>query len=261
MTAHSLDNLWSLPQGILARFELGTRLDAKPLALIDEVVALRRCALYRKAFKGIAVSYPAELLKFDALATWIRREQVTVDVANACELDRAIAAGIAAMHIVMHPQGRAAAPIRRAVNAGSARFVVDASSQLAILADSADRIQPVVVDATDRAGDTLASEVLTRRGLELIGLHCSLDDPDDAIGAVKLREMVEEMARIRRDHGVLLTRISLAGMDVGEHCLELRILRRVAEAIGEVVGEACARHRYPRPALTVSPSRAALLPA
>ena len=237
------------------------RLDAKPLALIDETVALRRCALYRKGFKGIAVGYPAELLEFDALAAWIRREQVTVDVTNAGELDRALAAGIDPMHIVMHPQGRAAAPIRRAVNAGAARFVVGSSRQIAILADSADRIQRVVVDATDHAGDTLASEVLAHRGLELIGLHCRLDDPDDPIGAVKLREMIAEMARIRRDHAVLLTRISLAGMDVGEHCLEPRILRRVAEAMGEVVGEACARHRYPRPALTVSPSRVALLPA
>ncbi|MCW2564047.1 MAG: diaminopimelate decarboxylase [Mycobacterium sp.] len=71
MTVHSLDSLWSLPQDILARLELGTALDAKPLTLIDETVALRRCALYRKAFKGIAVSYPAELLEFDALAMWI----------------------------------------------------------------------------------------------------------------------------------------------------------------------------------------------
>ena len=60
MTAHSLDNLWSLPEEILARFELGVRLDAKPFALIDEAIALRRCALYRKAFKGIAISYPAD---------------------------------------------------------------------------------------------------------------------------------------------------------------------------------------------------------
>ena len=261
MTAHPLDSLWSLPHDILARFELGAALDAKPLALIDEIVALRRCALYRKAFKGIAVGYPAELLKFDALAAWIRREEVTVDVANTGELDRAIAAGIDAMHIVMHPQGRTAAPIRRAVNAAAARYVVDARSQIAILADSADRIQRVVVDATDHGGETLATEVLTRPGLELIGLHCRLDDPDDAIGAVKLREMIGQMAQIRRHHGVLLTRISLAGMDVGDHCLELRILRRVAAAIGEVVGEACAHHRYPRPALTVSPSRSALLPA
>ena len=261
MTAHSLDSLWSLPHDILARFELGARLDAKPLALIDEAVALRRCALYRKAFKGIAVSYPATLLELDALAAWIRREQVTVDVTNAGELNRAIAARIDPMHIVMHPQGRALTPIRGAVNAGAARFVVSSCRQIAILGDRTDRIQRVVVDATDHAGDTLASEVLAHRGLELIGLHCRLDDPDDAIGAIKLREMIEEMARIRRDHAVLLTRISLSGMDVGEHGLELGILRRVAEAIGEVVGEACARHRYPRPALTVSPSRVALLPA
>ena len=261
MTAHSLDSLWSLPQEILARFELGTRLDAKPLTVIDEIVALRRCALYRNAFRGIAVSYPAELLEFDAMAAWIRRERVTVDVGKAGELDRAIAAGIDPMQIVIHPAGRAAPPIRRAVNAEAARFVVDADSQIAILADSADRIQRVIVDATDHGGDTLAAEVVTRRGLELIGLHCRLDDPDDVIGAVKLREMIGEMARIRRHHGVLLTRISLAGMNVGDNCLELRILRRVAEAIGEVVGEACERYRYPRPALTVSPSRCALLPA
>ena len=261
MTAHSLDSLWSLPQDILARLEHGAGFDAKPLALIDDTVALRRCALYRKAFKGIAVSYPAGFLKFDTLATWIRRERVTVDVANAGELDGALAAGIDPVHIVMHPQGRAVAPIRSAVNAEAARFVVGASQQIAILADSADRIQRVVVDATDHAWDALVSEVLTHRGLDLIGLHCRLDDPDDAIGAVKLREMIGAMSRIRSDHSVLLTRISLAGMDVGEHCLEPRILRRVAEAIGELVGEACARHRYPRPALTVSPSRVALLPA
>ena len=67
--------------------------------------------------------------------------RLTVDVANADELDRAIAAGIDPMHIVMHPQGRAAAPIRRAVNAGAARFVVGSSPQIEIIADSADRIQ------------------------------------------------------------------------------------------------------------------------
>jgi len=232
MTAHSLDNLWSLPADILARFEHGAGLDAKPPALVDETVALRRCALYRKAFKGIAVSYPAVLLEFDALAAWIRRERVTVDVTTARELDRAIAAGMDPMRIVMHPQGRAAAPIRSAVNAGAAWFVVDSSRQIATLADSADRIRRVVVDATDSSAGGLASEVLVHRGLDLIGLHCRLDDPDDAIGAVKLREMIEEMARIRRNHAVLLTRISLSGMDVGEHCLELRILRRVAD-LGE----------------------------
>ena len=221
--------------------------------------AVVRCTATRSRARRSATR--PRLLGFDALAAWIRRHGVTVDVTTADELDRAMAAGIDPMRIVMHPGDEAAASIRRGVNAGAARFVVGSSRQIAIMADSADRIQRVVVDATDHAGGALASEVLTHPELDLIGLHCNLDDPDDAIGAVKLRQMVAEMSRIRREHNVLLTRVSLAGMDVGEHWLEPRILRRVAEAIGEVIGDACARHRYPRPALTVSPSRAALLPA
>ncbi len=259
MTAYSLDHIWSLPADIAARFERGLRPDAKSLALVDETVALRRCALYRNAFKGIAVSFPAALLEFDALTAWIRRHRVTVDVTTAGELDRALASGIAPMRIVMHP-GSGAAPIRHAVKAEAARFVVSSSQQIAILADSANRIQRVVIDATDDAAGTLASGALAHRGLDLIGLHCRLDDPDDPIGAIKLRRLIAEMSWIRREHAILLTRISLAGLDVGEHCLEPRILRRVAEAIGEVIGDACARHRYPRPALTLAPRRSALLP-
>ena len=111
------------------------------------------------------------------------------------------------------------------------------------------------------AADTLVSEVLAHRGLDLVGLHCRLDDPDDGIGAVKLRQMIAEMWRIRREHGILLTRISLAGLDIGEWGLVPRILRRVAEATDEVIGETCAQRRYPRPALTVAPRHSALLPS
>jgi hypothetical protein len=102
MTAHSLDNLWSLPAGILTRFEHGTRFDAKRLALVDETVALRRCALYRDGFKDAAVSYPGAFLGFDALAAWIRRDRVTVDVSTAGRLDRAVAAGSDPKRIVIH---------------------------------------------------------------------------------------------------------------------------------------------------------------
>jgi diaminopimelate decarboxylase len=261
MTAHSLDNVWSLPADILARFEHGVGLDAKRLALIDETVALRRCALYRKAFKGIAVSYPAALLEFDAVAAWIRRHGVTVDVTSADELGRAVAAGIEPTHIVMYPEDGVGASIRRGVNSGAARFVLGSSLQITMLADSTERVQRVVVDASDLAGGALASEVLTHPELDLIGLHCNLEDSDDMIGAVKLRQILAEMARIRHEEGVLLTRISLAGLDVGERLFEPRILRRVAEALGEVVGDACTQYRYPRPALTVSPSPIIWMPA
>ncbi|MET0167575.1 MAG: hypothetical protein ABW318_21580 [Vicinamibacterales bacterium] len=260
MTAHSLDHERSLPTDILARFDRGPGLEEQSLALVDETVALRRCALYRNAFKGTAVSYPAELLGCDVLAAWIRRQGVTVDVTTAAELERATAHGIDPMHIVVHPHGRAVATIRHAVNAGVGRFVVDSSHQIGFLDSSADQIQRVVIDATDGDVGTLAQEAVAHRALHLIGLHCRLE-ADDAIGAVQLRRLIAEMASFRRDHGVLLTRISLAGLDVGERCLDPRILRRIAEAIGEVVGDACAQYRFPRPALTLSPSRHALLPA
>ena len=195
MTAHSLDHQWSLPADILARFETGARLDEQPLALVDETVALRRCALYRNAFKGTAVSYPAELLGFDALAAWIRRHGVTVDVTTVAELDRAMARGIDPMHIVMHPHGRAVAPIRHAVNAGVGKV----RRRL----ESSDR-----VPGRQRRPDPASRHRCNRRRrgrlggrrswrtvrLDLIGLHCRLG-ADDAIGAVKLRRLVAEMVR------------------------------------------------------------------
>jgi Pyridoxal-dependent decarboxylase, pyridoxal binding domain len=261
MIALPLDHIRSLPKDLAVRLERGGRADAKSLALVDETVALRRCALYRDAFKGTAVSYPAAFLEFHALTEWIRSHRVTVDVATAAELDRAVAAGIDPLRIVLHPGNGGAAAIRRAVDAGAARFVVSSRQQVAVLADSAARIQRVVIDPTDDAAGSLVSAVLAHRGLDLVGLQSRLDDPDDGIGLDKLRRLIAEMAWIRREHAILLTRASVAGLDVGGWAHQPRVLRRVADAIGKVIGDACARHRYPRPALTLAPRRSALLPS
>jgi hypothetical protein len=140
------------------------------------------------------------------------------------------------------------------------RFVVRSWQQIAIIANCAEQTQRVVVDVTTDSATALASEVLAHRQLDLIGLHCTSGD-SDAIGAVRQRGMIAEMARMRRAHGILLSRVSLAGVDVGERWLEPRVLRKVGQAIDEVIGDECARYRYPRPALTLSPAPAALLPA
>jgi hypothetical protein len=118
MTAHSLDRLWSLPTYVAARFELSARGDTKSRVLVDETVALRRCALFRNAFRGTAVSVPADLSGFEAVAEWARRQRVTVDVTTADELDRAILAGTSPRRVVMHLANGTSAPIRRATNAG-----------------------------------------------------------------------------------------------------------------------------------------------
>jgi hypothetical protein len=99
--------------------------------------------------------------------------------------------------------------------------------------------------------------VLAHKELDLVGLHCRLDT-GDVVGALTLSRAIGEMSWIRRRYGVLVTQISLADLDVGQHC-ERWILRRVYGAISEVINDACARHRFPRPAFTLAPSRGALL--
>ena len=124
---------------------------------LDGTIALRRCALQRSVFKGSAVSFPAEVLRFDAVADWIRRHGVTVDVTRAEELDRVLRAGIAASHVVMHCAGGGADPIQHAVVAGVRRFIVDSSEHLAVLEGSfAKKPHPVMVDAS--SFDRLAGE-------------------------------------------------------------------------------------------------------
>ena len=103
---------------------------------LDGTVALRRCALQCSVFKGSAVSFPAELLRFDAVADWIRRHGVTVDVTRTEELDRVLRAGVAASHVVMQSAGGGADPVHHAVVAGVGRFIVDSSEHIAVLKGS-----------------------------------------------------------------------------------------------------------------------------
>jgi hypothetical protein len=258
MTAHSVDRGWPLRSNPYTRSDHAAGLKAKSAALIDETQVLRRCAQYRDAFSGTAISCPAAFLGFDAVAAWICRHRVTVDVSTNAELDWAAAAGILPAQIVVHAQDASARATCRAANARAARFVVGSSEQIEALADATDERTQVVIDSTDDAVGGLASEVLAHRQLELIGMHCRLS-ADDTIGSLSLRRTIAEMAWVRRRYGVLLTRVSVADLDVGDRC-EPWIIGRIAEAIHEVIGDACARHRYPRPALTVAPSRLALLP-
>ena len=248
MTAFSVDDRSSL-------IDIGARFDHA--ARVNETVALRRCALYRRAFRGTAVAYPADVLRLGAVAKWMRREGATVDVTSADELDRATVAGIPASRLVMHCTDANPDPIRCALDAGAARFVVGAPRQIAALAESTRREQ-VVVDVASPEANALTSEVLAHDRLDLIGLHCRLDDGDDAAHVVQT--LIVQMSRLSSDHGIVLSRISLADFD-RDACGDLRALRRVAEAITDAVEDACAHCRYPRPAFTLSPTRASLLPA
>ena len=62
---------------------------------------------------------------------------------------RAISAGVHPVRVVMHRDDATASPIRRSVNIGVGRFVVNSPSQVALLVSCAERSQRVVVDEAD----------------------------------------------------------------------------------------------------------------
>jgi diaminopimelate decarboxylase len=216
--------------------------------------------MYRNAFRGTAVAYPADALRLDAVAAWIRREGVTVDVTDVDGLDWAVLAGIGPSHIVMHGVDDASGSI--AVDYGVGRFIVSTVEQVAVLGSRfGGGPRSVLVEATDGCLDELVSAVTADRRLELVGLHCRADGVDLVEFAQIIVEMIGEVARILRDHAVLLPRLSLGDVDVIDYGVEPRSMRRVAELIDAVVEQGCIRFRYPRPGLTLSPSRTTLLPA
>jgi hypothetical protein len=264
MTAQHSRGIRALPGEAVARLHVGLtpRPVVEPLdPRLDVTIALRRCAVYRKALRGAAISYPAGILWMGPVASWVKRHGVSVDVATVDELDRAVAEGISPPRMVMHCADATARPIRLAVNAGVGRFVVHSGQQVALLASSAQRPQRVLVDVTTQSGDVLAAEVMSRQRLDLIGLHCRLGGADRATALDSVREMVAQMSWIRWKYGVILTRVSLAEFHATELGCDRSYLRGVSEDLDEAIDDACARCRYPRPALVLATTRSALSPA
>ena len=221
---------------------------------LNGAIALRRCAMYRKVFRGMAIGYPAAAIRFDPMVGWLRREGVTVDVTSVDELDWAVIAGIHPSHIVMHGLDEAAGLIALGVG----RVIVDSAEQMAMLRSCATGPQAVLVDVTDACLDR---PLMVDRRVTFHGLHYRADGADIAGLAEIISAMIAEMAGISRTWGGVLSRLSVGGVDLTESDADPRSLRRVAQAINEVTEEACIRFRYPRPALTLSPSPITLLPA
>jgi diaminopimelate decarboxylase len=223
---------------------------------LDEAIALRRCAMYRTAFRGTAIGYPAEAMRCDAIAGWMRRQGVTVDVTGVDELDWAVVAGIRPSHIVMHGFDEGSGAI--ALDYGVGRVIVDSAEQVAMLRASATRPQGILLDITDACLDDPAT---VDRRVWLDGLHYQADGADIAGLSEILFGMIAEMALISRKRAAVLSRLSVGDVDLTNCDGDPRSLRGTAQTIDEVVEEACVRFRYPRPALTVSPRPATLMPA
>ena len=223
---------------------------------LDEAVALRRCAMYRTAFRGAAIGYPAQAMRLEAIAGWMRRQGVTVDVTCVDDLDWTAIAGIHPSHIVMHEFDEVSGQL--ALGYGVSRVILDSAEQMAILRTSSTRPQGVLLDITD---GQLDHAMVADPSVRLDGLHYGTDGADIVGLSEILFGMVAEMALISRKRAAVMSRLSVGDIDLTDGDDDPRSLRRVAQTIDEVVEEACVRFRCPRPALTMSPRPSTLLRA
>lgn len=217
--------------------------------------ALRRYRQYRAVFPRTGITVAAQALRVPAVAEAVKKRGHSVDAHSYEELALVLAAGIPAQRIVMHDDGITAAPIRRAVNVGVGRLVLKCCQQVGVLEACAGRSPRVMLDVTTECVDGAVDAVLARPRLNLIGFQARLrrDAPCPAYAETAV-EMISRMAHVRREHGVILTRISLSGGAIlSDRTTAPTVLRGLAAELDDAFDDACARYRFPRPALMLAP--------
>ncbi|WP_327101986.1 diaminopimelate decarboxylase [Nocardia vinacea] len=253
--------------------------------VLDEHEVRTRCRAYKKAFPEAEIIYAGKALMIRAVAEWVTQEGLSVDVCSAGELAIAIAAGVDPKRIVLHGNGKSFDELEAAVHSRVGRIVIDSMTEITLLSALATRPQQVLLRLSPGIdvhghpavktgvldqkfgfplGSDMAAEAVERimrqPNLELIGFHCHLGsqiyDPDHYGDAV--RRMIAEMARVRADHGRILTDLDLGG----GHAVAYRSgdaemnLSELADIIDDALDAACARNHFPRPNIALEPGRA-----
>ncbi len=256
--------LHMLPSAGRAAPRISGRASEPTTAVCDEADFRHRARRAHKALRGVEMVYAGKSLSATAVARWVREERLGVDVCSSGELSVALSGGIDAARVIVHVNAMSLDELGGAVATGVGRIVVDDPLEVGYLANLA-RHQRVLIqvipdvdshghrgaDISDQefgftvGGDHAADAVrwvLAHRTLDLVGLHCHIDDP--ALCGEAIRRMIAAMADVRAHHGVILTELSLGGMRWSDP-------RQLAGAIEVALDDGCAAEHFPRPAVVV----------
>ncbi|MFD0145381.1 MULTISPECIES: diaminopimelate decarboxylase [unclassified Streptomyces] len=270
------------------REEFGT-----PAYILDEDDFRVRCRAWADAFGTDAdVFYAGKAFLSRAVVRWLKEEGLNLDVCSAGELSTALSAGMPPERIAYHGNNKSEAEIRRAVEVGVGRIVLDSFQEIvrvAHIADSIGKRQRVQIRVTvgveahthefiatahedQKFGIALAGgqaaeavrRVLKLDGLELIGIHSHIGSQifDMAGFEVSARRVVQLLAEVRDEHGVELPEIDLGG-GLGIAYTsddDPREPHHIAKALHEIVTRECAAAGLATPRISVEPGRAIVGP-
>ena len=219
-----------------------------PLYVLDEEDMRSRAAAFRDHFREAFAEYGAECDVFYAskaflssrVASWMAEDGLCIDVASGGELELALRGGMPASRIGLHGNNKSDDELRRALEVGVGRIIVDSFTEIEVLdalAREAGVVAPVLVRVTtgvhaggheyiatshedQKFGLSLASgdafEALTAchdaEGLDLLGIHTHIGSQILSLDAFK--ESAERMLRLRAAFAVS-TGVELPEVDLG----------------------------------------------
>jgi diaminopimelate decarboxylase len=262
-----------------------------PAFFLDEDDVRARARAY--AATGVDVYYAGKAFLCTAIARWIEEEGLGLDVCTGGELAVALAAGFPPERISLHGNNKSVSELRRAVEAGVGRVIVDSFDEIRRLAEIAGETgvrQKVLVRVTVgveahthefiatahedqkfgfslRDGDAgqAAAQVLAASTLELAGLHSHIGSQifETSAFEVAAHRVVGLAAALRDAHGVQVSEINLGGglgiaYVAGD---DPETPKQTMERLVGIVERECAAVGLRVPRLSVEPGRAIVGPS
>ena len=269
-----------------------------PLFVFDEQDVRTRAREYASAYsdaqqghKG-TVYYAAKAFISVAVARWVTEEGLGIDVASGGELEVAVRAGVPGSSLLMHGNNKSVAEIRRAIEYGVERIVIDSFEEIARVASIASElgvIQKVLIRATvgveahthefiatahedQKFGlsaatgevEEAAQRILKLPSLQLVGLHSHIGSQifDSSGFEVAATRVVALAHLLQVNHDVTISELNLGG-GMGIAYLpddDPLSVQAMADQICGIVSKACADVGMPTPELSFEPGRAIIGP-
>ncbi|WGY00123.1 diaminopimelate decarboxylase [Nocardioides sp. QY071] len=264
-----------------------------PAYVLDEDDFRSRARAFRDGFAGYDVYYAGKAFLCTAVARWVAEEGLCLDVCSDGELSVALRAGTDPARIGYHGNNKTAMELRRAVDAGVGRIIVDSFHEIERVADVARQLgvrQGVMVRVTAgveahthefiatahedqkfgfsiSSGDAFeaASRVVASEGLELRGLHSHIGSQifDTSGWQVAARRVLALHARIATELALVMPELDLGGgfgiaYTTQDDPADPAVL---AEQITKIVTGECAALGIAVPHLSIEPGRAIVGPA
>ena len=264
-----------------------------PAYVLDEADFRSRARAFREAFADYEVFYAGKAFLCTAVARWVAEEGLSLDVCSGGELAVALRAGTDPARIGFHGNNKSVAELRRALEVGVGRIVVDSFDEidrLAALVVETGRTAPVMVRVTAgveahtheyiatahedqkfgfsiNAGDALEAvrRVSAQPGFDLLGLHSHIGSQifDTSGFEVAARRVLALHAKVSRELGIEMPELDLGGGFGIAYTVQddPSDAAQLAAELTKIVEHECRALDVPLPRLSIEPGRAIVGPS